>query len=80
MDLFNGIDASSMALLTFAVIGIVRAYESLIDGDYRTAGKIAVAGFVSKRGVCETLTFSIRTVKKRLVYFLTPKFTWLTLN
>lgn len=44
MDLFNGIDATSLALLTFAVIGIVRIYSALTELDYVTAGKVAVAG------------------------------------
>ena len=44
MDIFNGIDATSIALLTFAVIGIVRIYTAIVEQDYSTAGKIAVAG------------------------------------
>lgn len=43
-DLFNGINASSIALLSFAIIGIVRIYTALIEQDFKTAGKIAVAG------------------------------------
>ena len=44
MDLFNGINASSIALLTFAVIGIVKIYTSLIRADFETAGTVAIAG------------------------------------
>lgn len=44
MDLFNGINATSLALLTFAVIGIVKIYTALTEGDLETAGKIAIAG------------------------------------
>jgi hypothetical protein len=44
MDLFNGINATSIALLTFAVIGVVKIYTALTEADYSTAGKIAVAG------------------------------------
>ncbi len=44
MDLFNGINATSIALLTFAVIGIVRIYTAIIEEDYHTAGKVVVAG------------------------------------
>ena len=44
MDLFNGINATSIALLTFAVIGIVRIYTALTEADYPTAGKVAIAG------------------------------------
>lgn len=44
MDLFNGINASSIALLTFAVIGVVRIYTAITELDYQTAGKVAIAG------------------------------------
>ena len=44
MDLFPNINATSIALLTFAVIGIVRIYTAIVEKDYHTAGKIAVAG------------------------------------
>ena len=44
MDLFNEINATSIALLSFAIIGIVRIYTALIEQDYETAGKVAIAG------------------------------------
>ena len=44
MDLFNGIDATSLALLTFAVIGVVRIYTAATEKDFVTAGKVIVAG------------------------------------
>ena len=44
MDLFNGINATSIALLSFAIIGIVRIYTALTEQDYETAGKVAIAG------------------------------------
>jgi hypothetical protein len=44
LDLFNGINATSIALLTFAVIGMVRIYTAIINQDYETAGTIVVAG------------------------------------
>lgn len=44
MNLFDGINATSIALLTFAVIGVVKIYTALTESDYPTAGKIAVAG------------------------------------
>lgn len=44
MDLFNGINASSIALLSFAIIGVVRIYTALTELDYETAGKVAIAG------------------------------------
>ncbi len=44
MDLFNGINATSIALLSFAIIGVVRIYTALTELDYETAGKVAIAG------------------------------------
>lgn len=44
MDLFNGINATSIALLSFAIIGVVRIYTALAEQDYNTAGKVAIAG------------------------------------
>jgi FtsH-binding integral membrane protein len=45
MEIFNEINATSVALLTFAVIGVVRIYSALIERDFTTAGKVIVAGF-----------------------------------
>ena len=44
LDLFNGINATSIALLTFAVIGIVKIFTSLLREEYETAGTVAIAG------------------------------------
>ena len=44
MELFEGINATSIALLTFAVIAIVRIYTAIVEKDYHTAGKVIVAG------------------------------------
>ncbi len=44
MEIFDGINATSLALLTFAVIGVVRIYTAAIERDFATAGKVVVAG------------------------------------
>lgn len=44
MNIFDGINATSLALLTFAVIGTTRIYIAIVEKDYSTAGKIVVAG------------------------------------
>ncbi len=44
LDLFNGINATSIALLTFAVIGFVTLYKAIYKQDWETAGIIIVAG------------------------------------
>lgn len=43
MDFLTQFDAVSVAMLTFAVVGFVKLYASVVDGDWKTAGKIAVA-------------------------------------
>jgi hypothetical protein len=43
MELFQGINATIIAWLTLAIIGIVKIYSSLTERDYKAAGKIAVA-------------------------------------
>lgn len=38
------VDPVALATLTFAVIGFVRLYNSILDKDWRTAGTIFIAG------------------------------------
>ncbi len=43
MEFLSNIDPLKVAMLSFAITGFVKLVDSLFDGDYRAASKIAVS-------------------------------------